>query len=79
MSKVNGPLQGDNGQLGHFAIANRSSVSQKKKMKLLTALCLLFGMNAFAQKLADPPKWRQWELGSSDTVPADKALCGQAS
>ncbi|MBT5378327.1 MAG: c-type cytochrome [Opitutae bacterium] len=43
-------------------------------MKLFSLLCLLVGGSAFAQKLADPPKWRQWELGSSDTVPADKAL-----
>ena len=43
-------------------------------MKFFTALCLLVGASAFAQKLADPPKWRQWELGSSDTIPADKAL-----
>ncbi len=43
-------------------------------MKFLPLLCVLVGSYAFAQKLADPPKWRQWELGTSDTVPADKAL-----
>ena len=37
-------------------------------------LYLLVGTSTFAEKLADPPKWRQWELGSSDTIPADKAL-----
>ena len=27
-----------------------------------------------AEATANPPKWRQWELGSSAPVPADKAL-----
>ena len=74
MSKVNDPLQGDNGSLAHFCIATTALVSQKKTMKFLPLLCLLVGASAFAQKLADPPKWRQWELGPSDTIPADKAL-----
>jgi glucose/arabinose dehydrogenase len=49
-------------------------ILHKGKMRSLTLLCLLVGTSAFAEKLADPPKWRQWELGSSDTIPADKAL-----
>ena len=74
VNKVNDPLQGGNVQINHFWIAKRTLIGQKNDMKFLPLLCLLAGASAFAEKLADPPKWRQWELGSSDTIPAEKAL-----
>ena len=54
-----------------------------KQMKLLSSLlliqvALLSAVFAADKKkgdaIADPPKWRQWELGPSAPVPADKAL-----